>query len=117
MGTVLSFGAGASKIMFGTDSKISKGQKELVCLVQANKMEFKIRCAVDPLFMAKFVFAVSNCTQQWFRRSWDEVNDSLGDLSVLVDQILNNNFHTVLPPIFKLVENEENFSSMDLSGR
>jgi hypothetical protein len=106
---IVSAFAGLSSILFGKKSSLPGSLRQLHSEMGLNRLLLKGKVKTDPTLIAKLMFAVDNRVQLWFgylRRASDreDVNDSILDFAVIVNEIVLDQFRVVLPPIFAAVK-------------
>ena len=104
--------AGLGSILFGRNSSLPTSLKQLCLEMEMNRLLLKGKVKTDPSLIAKLMYAVDNRVQLWFgylRRASDrkDVNDSILDFPVIVNEVVLDQFRVVLPATFTTSRTKE----------
>jgi hypothetical protein len=125
MGTQLHVFAATCEIFFGEESICATSLRQLFIVVGCNKKAFQDHIALDDFFIATFLFAVNRLFQRWLSMcklatvSCSQVDDRVLHFNLIIDNILNGQFSTILPSTFKKVSGNPNIvvTSKDDDGK
>lgn len=102
---------GVASILFGTKSSLTLALRQLSRDMGLNKLHLKGKVKTDPSLIARMMFAVDNRVQLWLsylRNAQDreDVNDEVLNCSSILNEIILDQFHLVLPPTFAMSRNK-----------
>ena len=104
--------AGLAAILFGKKSSLPRALRLLHQEMELNRLLLKGKVKNDPGLIAKLMFAVDNRIQLWFgylRRASDreDVSDAIINFTLIMNEVVLDQFHVVLPPTFTLSKTKE----------
>ena len=99
-------------ILFGKKSSLPRALKQLHQEMELNRLLLKGKVKTNPGLIAKLLFAVDNRIQLWFsylRQALDhkDVNDAIINFLLIRNEVVLDQYHVVLTPIFTLSKTME----------